>query len=1098
MPSVRAPLRHLLLALLSCVALPLAARAATITWTNAAGGNWNVPGNWSPAQVPVAGDDVVITLAGTYTVTVNVSPSVNSLTLGAASGVQTLSMTSQTLTLAAASSVGANGRLSLLNGTVNGAGTLTNSGTVVTVSSCTFGTPLVTTGTSIVRVEGNGSSGTATLTVANGFTNNGAIELTNTAINQSATLNVTAGTLVNAAGATISALVGAGGGSRTLGLELANAGTVTIDQAATLGRSGAQGSNSGTITLTTGDLTISGSGVSPTFTNTGAITVPASRTLTASNLTFHLNGGGVSGAGTWALSNVTLNLNIPHTIGPLALAPTTSTINGPGLLTNGPGVSTAISSVTVNAPLTNHGTWIVRATSAQGGTFTSGAGSTLRVEGNGTFGTATLTVANGFTNNGAIELTNTAINQSATLNVTAGTLVNAAGATISTLAGAGGGSRTLGLELANAGTVTIAQGTTVNRASAQHVNSGTIAVSAADLTIQQSGATPSFTNTGVVDVAASRTLFLTSAGAFTNAASGRLTGSGTLNVPASVAFSNAGIIAPGSSPGVLRITGACPLTPTSQLQIEIGGTAPGTGFDQLAVTGAVSVDGSLAVTLVNGFTPALGQSFPVLTAGSMSPGFFTMTGLDVGSDLQLQPQYSATGLSLVVVSTTWVHLLPASASPPARDAHVTVSDEAHARMIVFGGQGDSGLLNDVWVLDHADGQGGDPAWTALAPTGTPPAARRNAAGAYDAAGNRLIVFGGDDGAGTPVAFGDVWVLSNANGLGGTPAWTTVTAAGGPGARSGAGVAFDAATHRLIVFGGSATPATCGAEQNDVWVLNGADGTGSPSWTLLAPAGTAPTGRMAARAAYDATNNVLLLTGGFTTCGAASGEQWLMSAANGSGVPAWTPRPATGSAPAWRSQGATWNASLNRAFVFGGDSAGVVKNTLTALSNANGTGGASAWFDPRPASTLPDARTRHGAVALGTRMVVFGGQGATSRLADVWVLEETQGRIVDAPPVEPAPRVAGRTDFARPPFPNSGGGAARFALVVPHEQRVALTVCDVSGRHVATLQDGVLPAGEHTFEWKGRADSGGRSAPGVYFVRLHAGDRTATRSFVLAR
>src|SRR5262245_48828760 len=82
------------------------ASAADRFWANAAGGNWNTPGNWDTG-VPGPGDNAFITLSGTYTVTLDVSPSINSLTLGASTGTQTLSAGgSRTLTLAAASTVG--------------------------------------------------------------------------------------------------------------------------------------------------------------------------------------------------------------------------------------------------------------------------------------------------------------------------------------------------------------------------------------------------------------------------------------------------------------------------------------------------------------------------------------------------------------------------------------------------------------------------------------------------------------------------------------------------------------------------------------------------------------------------------------------------------------------------------------------------------------------------------------------------------------------------------------------------------------------------------------------------------------------------------
>src|SRR5207249_319063 len=98
--------------------------------------------------------------------------------------------------------------------------------------------------------------------------------------------------------------------------------------------------------------------------------------------------------------------------------------------------------------------------------------------GNSTGG-ATLTVVNGFTNNGLIELRSTGAAASAILTVTNGTLTNAAGANISFLAGVGGG-RTLNARLDNQGALTVGQPTTINTNSATS-NSGTINVSGGDL-----------------------------------------------------------------------------------------------------------------------------------------------------------------------------------------------------------------------------------------------------------------------------------------------------------------------------------------------------------------------------------------------------------------------------------------------------------------------------------------------------------------------------------------------------------------------------------------------------------------------------------------
>lgn len=79
--------------LLAGLLLGGAGQAAQIVWTNTSGGYWNDAANWSPNQVPSSADDAVIAANGTYAVTLNTSPTINSLALGGASGQQALTTT---------------------------------------------------------------------------------------------------------------------------------------------------------------------------------------------------------------------------------------------------------------------------------------------------------------------------------------------------------------------------------------------------------------------------------------------------------------------------------------------------------------------------------------------------------------------------------------------------------------------------------------------------------------------------------------------------------------------------------------------------------------------------------------------------------------------------------------------------------------------------------------------------------------------------------------------------------------------------------------------------------------------------------------------
>src|SRR5205085_6300308 len=105
---------------------------------------------------------------------------------------------------------------------------LVNQGALTARGPSALGGPLTTAATSQLRVQGDGSFGTGTLTVTAGFTNLGTIELTSVGAGFDANLNVTAGTLVNAPGAFLKALPGAGG-NRTITAKVDNQGTIQVD-----------------------------------------------------------------------------------------------------------------------------------------------------------------------------------------------------------------------------------------------------------------------------------------------------------------------------------------------------------------------------------------------------------------------------------------------------------------------------------------------------------------------------------------------------------------------------------------------------------------------------------------------------------------------------------------------------------------------------------------------------------------------------------------------------------------------------------------------------------------------------------------------------
>jgi fibronectin-binding autotransporter adhesin len=87
------------------------------------------------------------------------------------------------------------------------------------------------------------------------------------------------------------------------------------------------------------------------------------------------------------------------------------------------------------------------------------------------------------------------------------------------------------------------------------------------------------------------------------------------------------------------------MAPADLLQIRIGGTGAGQ-YDTLAVSGAATLDGTLAVSLSGGFMPMLGDQFAVVTFASRTGDFDAYTGLALGGHLVLKPTFTASSLVL--------------------------------------------------------------------------------------------------------------------------------------------------------------------------------------------------------------------------------------------------------------------------------------------------------------------------------------------------------------------------------------------------------------------------------------------------------------------
>jgi fibronectin-binding autotransporter adhesin len=109
-------------------------------------------------------------------------------------------------------------------------------------------------------------------------------------------------------------------------------------------------------------------------------------------------------------------------------------------------------------------------------------------------------------------------------------------------------------------------------------------------------------------------------------------------------------VSPGNSPASVSFGGDADLTSTSTLNIELGGTMPGIQYDQLLVTGQLALGGTLVVSLINGFAPALNQSFDLLDWGSLAGNFASLSLPTLGGGLSWNTAQLYTTGTLSVVS----------------------------------------------------------------------------------------------------------------------------------------------------------------------------------------------------------------------------------------------------------------------------------------------------------------------------------------------------------------------------------------------------------------------------------------------------------------
>jgi hypothetical protein len=108
-----------------------------------------------------------------------------------------------------------------------------------------------------------------------------------------------------------------------------------------------------------------------------------------------------------------------------------------------------------------------------------------------------------------------------------------------------------------------------------------------------------------------------------------------------------------------------------------------------------------------------------------------------------------------------------------------------------------------------------------------------------------------------------------------------------------------------------------------------------------------------------------------------------------------------------------------------------------------------------------------------------------------IISITTGPPTAVEPVRPAPPIL---DIAPNPF----AGQVTIRYLLAGIRGATLSVYDVKGRHVRTLDVIPSPDTAAEFQWDGRDDRGREVPSGFYFVRLRGGEVTATRKVLLVR
>ena len=200
-----------------------------------------------------------------------------------------------------------------------------------------------------------------------------------------------------------------------------------------------------------------------------------------------------------------------------------------------------------------------------------------------------------------------------------------------------------------------------------------------------------------------------------------------------------------------------------------------------------------------------------------------------------------------LAANSWRQLAPDNAGPSRRYGHSAIYDAARDRMIVSHGFTDAGRFDDTWEFRFDTN-----VWRDVSPTTGRPLRRCLHHSAYDAAGDRMFLFGGCASGFGPCPLGDLWSYHLR-----THRWTELRGSVTPPSRQWYGAAFDSARRRFVLFGGSG-----GGNLADTWEFDAA----TDRWSEVRPGGDAPAARSRHQGTYASERQETYFFGGSTAEG----------------------------------------------------------------------------------------------------------------------------------------------------------------------------------------------------------------------------------------